>query len=124
MPKLFFWNIEHKGIKESLFWKNYFHHCDRLKIEYDDLIDIDVSSRCSSTLGSLIPTGEIDDTNNQSELIDDVYQPSDNSYVCVRHGIASPPSSLNTLTDTLSVGDLVVIGMDGKDFHDFDYGRL
>ncbi len=124
MPKLFRSSIGQSVIKEALFWKNYFHHCDRLKIEYDDLIDIDVSSRCSSTLGSLIPTGDVDDSMNQSELIDDGYQPSDNSYVCVRHGIASPPSSLNTLTDTLSVGDLVVIGMDGKDFHDFDFGRL
>lgn len=81
-------------------------------MEYDDLIDIDVASRCS-TLGSLVAAGDVDEGNN-----------CDSSYICVRHGIASPPSSLNTLTDTLSVGDLVVIGADGCDFNDLDYGRL
>mmetsp|Transcript_31527 Transcript_31527/g.52049 ORF Transcript_31527/g.52049 Transcript_31527/m.52049 type:complete len:82 (+) Transcript_31527:99-344(+) len=80
-------------------------------MEYDDLVDIDVASR--STLGSLVPTGD-----------GDSYYPSDNSYVCVRHGIASPPSSLNTLTSTLSVGDVVVIGADGGDFNDLDNGKL
>jgi hypothetical protein len=108
--------IRHLGrsdVKEALFWKNYFYHCDRLRMEHDDLIDIDVTSRCS-TLGSLVAAGDGDDC----------YDPSDNSYICVRHGIASPPSSLNTLTDTLSVGDLVVIGADGCDFNDLDYGRL
>mmetsp|Transcript_31529 Transcript_31529/g.52051 ORF Transcript_31529/g.52051 Transcript_31529/m.52051 type:complete len:304 (+) Transcript_31529:141-1052(+) len=98
-------------VKEALFWKNYFYHCDRLRMEYDDLVDIDVASR--STLGSLVPTGD-----------GDSYYPSDNSYVCVRHGIASPPSSLNTLTSTLSVGDVVVIGADGGDFNDLDNGKL
>jgi hypothetical protein len=109
-----FIQLGRSDVKEALFWKNYFFHCDRLRMEYDDLIDIDVSSQCSSTLGSLVPAGDGDEG----------YQPSDNSYVCVRHGIASPPSSLNTLTDTLSVGDLVVIGADGCDFNDLDYGRL
>ena len=45
---------------------------------------------------------------------DDCYGPSHNSYIFVRHGIASPPSSLNTL----SVGDLVAIGADGCGFND------
>mmetsp|Transcript_15929 Transcript_15929/g.23435 ORF Transcript_15929/g.23435 Transcript_15929/m.23435 type:complete len:292 (-) Transcript_15929:2247-3122(-) len=93
-------------IKEALFWKNYFYHCDRLRMEYDDLVDIDVASR--STLESLVPAPE------------ERYQPDDNSYVCVRSGIASPPSSLNTLTDTLSVGDMVVVGADSCDFNDLD----
>lgn len=93
-------------IKEALFWKNYFYHCDRLRMEYDDLVDIDVASR--STLGSLVPASE------------ERYQPDDNSYVCVRNEIASPPSSLNTLTDTLSVGDMVVVGAESCDFNDLD----
>ena len=101
-------------VKEALFWKNYFYHCDRLRMEYEDLIDIDVSSQCSSTPGSLVNAGDADEGYPQSE----------SSYVCVRHGIASPPSSFNTLTDTLSVGDLVIIGADGGDFNDLDYGRL
>lgn len=99
-------------IKEALFWKNYFYHCDRLRMEYEDLVDIDVASR--STLGSLVPATDCDG---------DSYHPSENSYVCVRYGIASPPSSLNTLTDTFSVGDLVVVGADGCDFNDMDLAK-
>mmetsp|Transcript_39058 Transcript_39058/g.44542 ORF Transcript_39058/g.44542 Transcript_39058/m.44542 type:complete len:297 (+) Transcript_39058:36-926(+) len=94
-------------IKEALFWKNYFYHCDRLRMEYEDLADIDVTST-QSTLGSLIPSPE------------ERCHPDDNSYVCVRNGIASPPSSLNTLTDTLSIGDMVIVGADSVDFHDLD----
>jgi len=94
-------------INEALFWKNYFYHCDRLRMEYDDLADIDVAST-QSTLGSLLPVPE------------ERCQSDDNSYVCVRSGIASPPSSLNTLTDTLSVGDMIVVGADAVDFNDLD----
>lgn len=80
-------------------------------MEYEDLADIDVASR--STLGSLVPVGE-----------ERTFQPDESSYVCVRNGIASPPSSLNTLASTLSVGDMVVVGADGCDFSDLDAGKL
>lgn len=79
-------------------------------MEYDDLVDIDVASR--STLGSLVPANDADS-----------YHPDEGSYICVRNGIASPPSSMNTVTTTLSVGDMVVVGAEGCDFNELDLGQ-
>lgn len=75
----------------------------------DELNLADDASR-TSTIGSLIPA-------------DSSVRSDDGSYVCVRNAIASPPSSLNTLntlTETMSVGDLVVVGADGGDITDLD----
>lgn len=62
---------------------------------------------------------DIDDTSTLGSLIGDeesvTSSHDDSSYVRVRSAITSPPSSLNTLPETMSVGDLVLVGADGSD---------
>lgn len=88
-------------------------------MEYEDLVDIDVASRCTiasrSTLGSLIPGDSVESLGPLAQQT----TADDSSYVNIRAGIASPPSSLNTMTSTLSVGDMVVVAADGTEFNEF-----
>lgn len=90
-------------MKETIFWKNYFCHCNRLRLNFianhPDLEEADNDD--TSTLGSLIGAESVASSHD------------DSSYVRVRSAIASAPSSLNTLPETLSVGDMVMIGADG-----------
>lgn len=79
-------------VRETVFWRNYFFHCDEVQ-----RLHLTAESRLSRSLGSLIPS----DSNSN---LDD-----DSSYVCVRAGVGSPPTSLNSLTETASVGDLVLV---------------
>lgn len=62
---------------------------------------------------------DIDDTSIIGSLIGGEESVSssheDSSYVRVRNAIASPPSSLNTLPETMSVDDLVLVGADGSE---------
>ena len=104
-------------LKETIFWRNYFHHCElvrrahlantaSLPQEQDD------ADSMRSSLGSLVPA--------ESAPLSGPPGQDDGSYVCVRKGIASPPSSLNTLTETMSVGDIVLVGADGNDMNTLD----
>lgn len=100
-------------MKETVFWKNYFHHCDKLRAEHlsneqhkfsaDEPPKVipTVSPKrmpvpaSESSLDSLIPSGG-DSIPTQAD---------DMSYV-----IASPPTSTNSNLSTYSLGDMVVVG--------------
>jgi len=103
-------------VKESVFWRNYFYHCDMVRKEHrltstlseddddDDDEEEEDEDSMRSSLGSLVPAADSPGGAAGGTTGDD------SSYVCVRNSIASPPSSLNTLTETMSVGDMVVVG--------------
>eukprot|EP00543_Licmophora_paradoxa_P000396 CAMPEP_0202443056 /NCGR_PEP_ID=MMETSP1360-20130828/2415_1 /ASSEMBLY_ACC=CAM_ASM_000848 /TAXON_ID=515479 /ORGANISM="Licmophora paradoxa, Strain CCMP2313" /LENGTH=471 /DNA_ID=CAMNT_0049058635 /DNA_START=175 /DNA_END=1590 /DNA_ORIENTATION=+ len=131
-------------VKEAIFWRNYFYHCDAVRSEYlgldiddddedddddddddddlSDLEDVDVASR--STVGSMViakkPTsmsaagsasGNAGASTSSQHLIED-----NGSFVCVRDGAeSSAPNSVATITDTFSLGDLVLVGPNGGD---------
>jgi len=92
-------------VKETMFWKNYFFHCNRVRLKFitsnPELQDVENDD--SSALGSLIGAESV--TSSQD----------DSSYVRVSSAVASPPTSLNTLSGIMSMGDMVLIGADGGD---------
>mmetsp|Transcript_26970 Transcript_26970/g.41346 ORF Transcript_26970/g.41346 Transcript_26970/m.41346 type:complete len:339 (+) Transcript_26970:145-1161(+) len=121
-------------IKENVFWKNYFHHCERVRSEYSNAsttMDKQISGKNITTpaktttkvnaqtsskpapapisglsVNSLIPAE--DASSNEPGAADD------KSYV-----IASPPTSMNSVFSTTSLGDMVLIGnMANLDTHD------
>jgi hypothetical protein len=70
-------------VRETVFWRNYFHHCTETRDEHIrqyGLMSVDVAS-------------------------------DDMSFVCVDGSIASPPTSLNS-NSCYSVGDLVIVDSD------------
>jgi len=140
----FFSSTGRSDVKEAIFWRNYFYHCDAVRSEYlgldiddddedddddddddddlSDLEDVDVASR--STVGSMViakkPTsmsaagsasGNAGASTSSQHLIED-----NGSFVCVRDGAeSSAPNSVATITDTFSLGDLVLVGPNGGD---------
>lgn len=92
-------------MKETIFWKNYFFHCNQLRFNYiENHPDLEKSDKDDTLmLGSFIEAESVASSHD------------DSSYVRVRSAIASAPSSLNTLPETLSVGDMVIIGEDGSE---------
>ena len=100
------WHFAGRGdVKETMFWKNYFFHCNRVRLNFitsnPELQDVENDD--SSALGSLIGAESV--TSSQD----------DSSYVRVSSAVASPPTSLNTLSGIMSMGDMVLIGADGGD---------
>jgi hypothetical protein len=61
----------------------------------------EVDDDAGSALGSLIDADSVASSQD------------DSSYVRVKNVVASAPTSLNTLPETMSVGDMVLIGADG-----------
>lgn len=77
--------------------------------------DEDDNNSMRSSLGSLLPA-----TDSPTAAVAAATFGDDSSYVCVRNSIASPPSSLNTVTETMSIGDMVVVGGDAGDVSALD----
>mmetsp|Transcript_3814 Transcript_3814/g.5693 ORF Transcript_3814/g.5693 Transcript_3814/m.5693 type:complete len:307 (-) Transcript_3814:156-1076(-) len=113
------------GIKEETFWRNYFYHCDQAAMEYR----FNNSARgCSATsttttttspqtppLLLLQPTDDNsfklpnEDSSSSAQFLQD--------FVDVQHG--DDKSVADSQRDTLSLGDVVLVGGAGEDLNDF-----
>jgi hypothetical protein len=82
-------------VSENMFWKNYFHHCESVKLAHqNEAVHSEDDNRFPDR--SVLSRTKSDD---------------DSSYVCVNTDVMSPPSSLNWSGMVASSdGDLVVLG--------------
>jgi hypothetical protein len=82
-------------VSESMFWRNYFHHCEQAKLAHEN-----------EAVQNEEKSGFPDQGGLSRAKSDD-----ESSYVCVNTDVISPPSSLNWSGMVASSdGDLVVLG--------------
>jgi hypothetical protein len=114
-------------VREELFWKNYFYHCEEIRNERlgrghnTARPGTGTSSKLSSVVETIVDDCDMrqrldrvvssiagdEDSNGDSEslvLADSASEADDSSYV-----IASAPNSVNTFTTSRSIDDMVVI---------------
>ena len=112
-------------MRETLFWKNYFFHCENVRNQYFQRRVSLPQSSAPSPVASPARSLSFSENNkgsdgrnialvtDDSSLVPASLQDDDASYV-----IASAPTSMNTLTETISVEDLVVVGKDCEESRD------
>lgn len=87
-------------VSESMFWRNYFHHCDQVRLAHEKEA-VAVASEDDKRFPDQGGYAKISRTKSDD----------DSSYVCVNTDVISPPSSLNWPGMVASSdGDLVVLG--------------
>jgi len=95
-------------VRETIFWKNYFYHCEEARNKSLYRQNKSSQPRERSIEEEEIATDEVNSSAlDSSSLILDSADDEDSSYVNV---VPSAPNSLNTFASTKSVDDLVVVG--------------
>jgi hypothetical protein len=116
-------------VNETVFWSNYFYHCDRVKKEHfclveennDDIEDDEYERQISAEERSEVEDFAVEKNANDSEeeeeksrqssqdsLIpaDDHFDSDEESFICVNaSGIVSAPCSLNSVDDLVLVNN-------------------
>ena len=67
--------LAHEGVKENIFWRNYFYHCDLVREshlnEYDDMSTTDVTTSQPQNVPKKKDVSRIDDNDKVELLLDD-----------------------------------------------------
>eukprot|EP00980_Cylindrotheca_fusiformis_P017610 scaffold5517_cov135-Cylindrotheca_fusiformis.AAC.40 len=100
------------NVRETLFWKNYFFHCNELrarKYTAESLLTdtMDSNRKLPSSVDVNYETSDLTSSELDDSSLVPVSTNDDLSYVNV---IPSAPNSLNTFMSTRSVDDIVLVG--------------